>query len=158
MAEKLEQQAQMAFPQALKARFQQIEQELRAKQLSQTNQHWLRQIQLEPEQLIALLDPHTELPRTVHLYHCDHLGTPLALINQRGEIDWQIELDAWGNVLSEYNPYHLSQPIRMQGQQYDEESGLHYNRYRYYDPQGGRYVTQDPIGLVRGNKPLPVCA
>ncbi|WP_326839129.1 RHS repeat-associated core domain-containing protein [Rahnella laticis] len=39
----------------------------------------------------------------------------------------------------------------MQGQHYDEESGLHYNRHRYYDPAPGRYITQDPIGLMGGN-------
>jgi len=38
----------------------------------------------------------------------------------------------------------------MQGQPYDEESGLHYNRHRYYDPTIGRYITQDPIGLRGG--------
>ncbi|MBF7981741.1 MULTISPECIES: RHS repeat-associated core domain-containing protein, partial [Rahnella] len=48
------------------------------------------------------------------------------------------------------NPYKLRQPIRMQGQHYDEESGLHYNRHRYYDPALGRYITQDPIGLMGG--------
>ncbi|EEN9295682.1 hypothetical protein G5D10_004341, partial [Salmonella enterica] len=35
-------------------------------------------------------------------------------------------------------------------QQYDEESGLYYNRYRYYNPEQGRYITQDPIGLAGG--------
>ncbi|UHM92582.1 RHS repeat-associated core domain-containing protein [Rahnella victoriana] len=44
----------------------------------------------------------------------------------------------------------MYQPIRMQGQHYDEESGLHYNRHRYYDPTLGRYITQDPIGLLGG--------
>jgi RHS repeat-associated protein len=44
----------------------------------------------------------------------------------------------------------MLQPIRMQGQQLDAETGLFYNRYRYYDPAGGRYVTQDPIGLLGG--------
>nr|WP_282807915.1 RHS repeat-associated core domain-containing protein [Hafnia alvei] len=53
-------------------------------------------------------------------------------------------------MLSEENPHQLYQPIRMQGQQYDEESGLHYNRHRYYDPTIGRYITQDPIGLRGG--------
>jgi len=38
----------------------------------------------------------------------------------------------------------------MQGQQYDEESGLYYNRHRYYDPTIGRYITQEPIGLRGG--------
>ncbi|MGB7800474.1 RHS repeat-associated core domain-containing protein, partial [Buttiauxella sp.] len=45
------------------------------------------------------------------------------------------------------------QPLRMQGQQIDEESGLHYNRHRYYDPAQGRYISQDPIGLAGGWNP-----
>jgi RHS repeat-associated protein len=65
-------------------------------------------------------------------------------------IDWAVELDPWGNVLNEFNPMGIDQPIRMQGQQVDRESGLFYNRYRYYDPQMGRYITQDPIGLAGG--------
>ena len=42
-------------------------------------------------------------------------------------------------------------PFRFQGQYYDEESGLHYNRFRYYDPEIGRFVSQDPIGLWGGD-------
>jgi RHS repeat-associated protein len=88
--------------------------------------------------------------RTYHV-HCNHLGTPEALIAQDGlELVWQIELDPWGQTQREYNPKNLLQPIRMQGQQVDAETGLFYNRYRYYDPAGGRYITQDPIGLAGG--------
>ncbi|MFL4211092.1 RHS repeat-associated core domain-containing protein [Enterobacter mori] len=47
----------------------------------------------------------------------------------------------------------LAKFIRLPGQQYDEETGLHYNRHRYYDPQQGRYITQDPIGLMGGWNP-----
>ncbi|EFE07712.1 RHS repeat-associated core domain protein [Citrobacter youngae ATCC 29220] len=51
------------------------------------------------------------------------------------------EHDEWGNVLREDNPHNLQQLIRLPGQQYDEESGLHYNRHRYYNPGTGRYIT-----------------
>ncbi|MFE8647282.1 RHS repeat domain-containing protein, partial [Sphingomonas sp. NCPPB 2930] len=44
----------------------------------------------------------------------------------------------------------VEQPFRLQGQQFDEETGLHYNRHRYYDPAVGRFVNQDPIGLAGG--------
>lgn len=88
--------------------------------------------------------------RKIHLYHCDHRGLPLALIDIKGRIAWRAEFDEWGNMLREDNPDNLQQLIRLPGQQYDEESGLHYNRHRYYDPGQGRYITQDPIGLSGG--------
>ncbi|HHN9368591.1 TPA: DUF4329 domain-containing protein, partial [Escherichia coli] len=46
--------------------------------------------------------------------------------------------------------WKMPEDIRLPGQQYDEESGLYYNRHRYYDPLQGRYITQDPIGLKGG--------
>ncbi|MDD0808731.1 RHS domain-containing protein [Curvibacter sp. RS43] len=84
-------------------------------------------------------------------YHCNHLGTPLVLIDvETAKVIWQAECDPWGLVKSQYNPHNMDQPIRMQGQQRDQETGLFYTRYRYYVPQVGRYVTQDPVGLVGG--------
>jgi RHS repeat-associated protein len=88
--------------------------------------------------------------RLLH-YHCNHLGTPLALIDARQQkIVWQAELNPWGNRLEEFNPEGITQTIRMQGQHHDEETGLFYNRYRYYVPHAGRYLTQDPVGLWGG--------
>ena len=49
---------------------------------------------------------------------------------------------------------HVEQNLRFQGQYHDSESGLHYNRFRYYDPQTGRFVHQDPIGLEGGENPF----
>ena len=70
----------------------------------------------------------------------DHLGTPLRLIDHNGKTRWAAVAEETG----------VRQPIWFQGQWLDEESGLYYNRYRYYDPTQGRYVTQDPIGLWGG--------
>ncbi|MXN32894.1 RHS repeat-associated core domain-containing protein, partial [Delftia sp. CH05] len=86
----------------------------------------------------------------IHHYHCDHLGTPMALTDQRGLVAWAAKLDPWGNVLQEYNPQGIHQAIRLPGQHHDRETGLYYNRHRYYDPVVGSYVNQDPIGLAGG--------
>lgn len=81
-------------------------------------------------------------------YHTDHLGTPLALTDEQGKVLWEARPDDWAAVSDPQGS--TSQPIRYQGQYEDEESGLYYNRHRYYDPQLGRYVNQDPIGLLGG--------
>jgi len=88
-------------------------------------------------------------PVTVHYFHCDHLGTPIALTDQDGNIVWAARHDPWGNIEEEYNPHNIEQNIRMPGQYCDRESGLYYNYRRYYDPKVGAYINQDPIG-VRG--------
>ncbi|WP_428738569.1 RHS repeat-associated core domain-containing protein [Sulfurimonas sp.] len=95
----------------------------------------------------------------VQYYHSDQLGTPRELTNQEGNITWEAQYQTWGNTLKvEYkrseDKIHDSvqqQPLRFQGQYYDHETGLHYNRFRYYDPDIGRFVSQDPIGLLGGN-------
>nr|WP_249115934.1 RHS repeat-associated core domain-containing protein [Azoarcus sp. L1K30] len=83
----------------------------------------------------------------VSVFVTDHLGTPLRLVDHNGKTRWAAQSDDWAAVAEENG---VRQPIRFQGQWVDEESGLYYNRYRYYDPRQGRYVTQDPIGLVGG--------
>ena len=89
----------------------------------------------------------------IHHYHCDHLGTPMALTDQTGQVAWAAKLDPWGNVLQEYNPQGIHQAIRLPGQHHDRETGLYYNRHRYYDPVVGSYINQDPIGLMGGTNP-----
>ena len=89
----------------------------------------------------------------VRYYHCDHLGTPVALSDRQGRIIWQGRYDPWGALLEEFNPEGIDQPIRFQGQHFDAETGLHYNRHRYYDPATGSYISQDPIGLAGGINP-----
>ncbi len=124
-----------------------LEEEIRADRVSSESRAWLAQCGLTVEQLARQVEPEYTPARKVHFYHCDHRGLPLALISEDGNTAWRGEYDEWGNQLNEENPYYLHQPYRLPGQ-HDEESGLYYNRNRYYDPLQGRYITQDPIGLA----------
>ena len=82
-------------------------------------------------------------------YNCDHLGTPREVLDQLGSLIWSARYKAWGQVV-EFKGSEIEQPLRFQGQFKDEETGLQYNRYRYYDADATKYVTQDPIGLLGG--------
>ncbi len=98
-------------------------------------------------------------------FHTDHLGTPRELTDGDGNLQWAASYKAWGNVLqvewaqtrampvdqAQENQLAQSQALRFQGQYFDVETGLHYNRFRYYDPDVGRFVSLDPIGLQGGN-------
>ncbi|MHC1774113.1 MAG: type VI secretion system tube protein TssD [Lentimicrobium sp.] len=80
----------------------------------------------------------------------DHLGTPFQMYNAEGQKFWECELDTYGKVrISEGDKG--SCPFRYQGQYEDVETGLYYNRFRYYDPEDGVYVSQDPILIGGGN-------
>jgi RHS repeat-associated protein len=81
----------------------------------------------------------------------DHLGTPREMLDGSGKVVWSAALSAWGQVERKQTLHREHDcPIRFQGQWYDEESGLHYNRFRYYDPAAGRYISADPIRLRAG--------
>ncbi len=81
-------------------------------------------------------------------YQNDHLNTPQMLTRPNGAVVWQGQYDAFGEVTQTNT--QVSNPLRFPGQYQDDETGLHYNWYRYYDNSIGRYVTRDPIGLVGG--------
>ncbi|WP_321160855.1 RHS repeat domain-containing protein, partial [Escherichia coli] len=158
LAEKLQQEGSedghgVVFPAELVRLLDRLEEEIRADRVSSESRAWLAQCGLTVEQLARQVEPEYTPARKVHLYHCDHRGLPLALISEDGNTAWRGEYDEWGNQLNEENPHHVYQPYRLPGQQYDEESGLYYNRNRYYDPLQGRYITQDPIGPVGGWNP-----
>jgi RHS repeat-associated protein len=79
----------------------------------------------------------------------DHLGTPTAMLDERGKTAWSADIGVYGdlqNVVGERGAC----PFRWPGQYEDEETGLYYNRFRYYDPEEGGYVSQDPIRLRAG--------
>ena len=91
----------------------------------------------------------------VEYYNCDQLGNSRELLDETGQVVWIARTRVWGAGLSSKEVEgadcsKLSQPLRFQGQYSDLEAGLFYNRYRYYDPDAARYVTQDLIGLLGG--------
>jgi RHS repeat-associated protein len=109
-----------------------------------------------------------------YYYHCDQIGAPQELTDETGRASYKV----WGQVqpleylrtgtddtavfTHEQRPVALAtqgdvrslaiveQPLRLQGQYFDTETGLHYNRYRYYDPVVGRFLHKDPIGFAGG--------
>ncbi len=113
-----------------------------------------------------------------YYYHCDQIGAPQELTDEAGRIVWAASYKVWGQTqplqylrtgtddaavfTHDQRPLALAargdveslalveQPLRFQGQYFDGETGLHYNRFRYYDPVVGRFVHQDPIGLKGG--------
>ena len=81
----------------------------------------------------------------------DYLGTPTQAYDSKGNLVWEMLLDVYGEVMECRGNSSLV-PFRYQGQYEDEETGLYYNRFRYYSPQMGMYISSDPIGLA-GNNP-----
>ena len=83
----------------------------------------------------------------------DYLGTPIQALDSKGEVVWDCILDIYGDVL-ELRGKRDFIPFRFQGQYEDQETGLYYNRFRYYSPETGNYISQDPIRLAGGNPTL----
>lgn len=82
-------------------------------------------------------------------YHCDPNGAPVRLTSLSGEIVWAEKTGVWGEKGQVFAD-QIENPLRFQGQYFDAETGLHYNRHRYYDPEIAGYISQDPIGLLGG--------
>lgn len=79
----------------------------------------------------------------------DPIGTPERLVGSDGEVACELTRTAWGET-EERPGGKASTSLRFQGQYEDEKTGLSYNRWRYYDPEGERFVSQDVIGLLGG--------
>ena len=107
----------------------------------------------------------------VYYFHTDQVGMPQELSNSQGQLVWQANYKTWGSTVAEEweikslsgNAVHpldqgdspqaedeKQQNLRFQGQYLDRETGLHYNTFRYYDADIGRFISPDPIGLRGG--------
>ncbi|WP_459623691.1 RHS repeat-associated core domain-containing protein, partial [Dickeya oryzae] len=101
----------------------------------------------------------------LHYIVTDLTGTARELCSETGEVHWRGEQGLWGAHREEKIPVPLRRwlgdaaneevycELRYQGQVYDSETGLYYNRHRYYDPSLGQYISADPIGLLGGRRP-----
>jgi RHS repeat-associated protein len=74
------------------------------------------------------------------------------MYDEKGQTVWETRLDIYGKVRTFAGRSLSDCPFRYQGQYEDSETGLYYNRFRYYSPEDGMYLSQDPIGLA-GNNP-----
>ncbi|CND85328.1 RHS/YD repeat-containing protein [Yersinia nurmii] len=95
----------------------------------------------------------------LYWYHTDLNGSPQEVTNKQGEMVWSGQYGVFGQVTRQTDAMwrnlskplgQFRQPLRYAGQYLDKETGLHYNTYRYYAPEVGRFITPDPIGLLGG--------
>ncbi|EIU8053909.1 HNH endonuclease, partial [Salmonella enterica subsp. enterica serovar Havana] len=90
--------------------------------------------------------------RQVWYYHTDVTGTPQEVTAADGTLVWAGYIRGFGENAADISNSgaYFHQPLRLPGQYFDDETGLHYNLFRYYAPECGRFVSQDPIGLNGG--------
>ncbi|SEK57180.1 RHS repeat-associated core domain-containing protein [Pseudomonas agarici] len=98
---------------------------------------------------LARVDQSEGEEQKLYYFHIDQIGTPLEMTDVEGQIVWQATYKAWGSIET-LAVNEVEQNLRFQGQYFDDETGLHYNTFRYYDPQVGRFITQDPISILGG--------
>jgi len=99
-------------------------------------------------QLIEIIQDPPVIATGLYYIHNDHLGTPQVITDQSQTVAWQADYEPFGETSVTTNT--IANNLRFPGQYCDEESGLHQNYFRDYDPGLGRYVQSDPIGLRGG--------
>jgi RHS repeat-associated protein len=101
--------------------------------------------------------PQSEVDSRFFAIVTDLIGTPTELVDEQGEIAWYKRATVWG--LTAWNrEADAYTPLRFPGQYADQETGLHYNVHRHYDPETARYVSADPLGLVPAPNPTAYVA
>ena len=128
--------------------------------------HMLQEIHLDGRYTYIYTDPDSYEPlaqirdwttkdgkkrQQTHYFHCDQIGIPREMTDKDGNLLWFGNYTGWGRLKEENKVTDSAyQPFRLQNQYADRETGLHYNFFRYYEPDAGRFVNQDPIGLMGG--------
>ncbi|WP_180298973.1 RHS repeat-associated core domain-containing protein [Snodgrassella alvi] len=99
---------------------------------------------------LARIDTDGNQEQHIRYFHTDLNGCPEELTDANGELLWECSFQLWGKRIHEIEHEPIEQNLRYQGQYLDRETGLHYNTFRYYDPDIGRFTQPDPIGLAGG--------
>ena len=99
---------------------------------------------------LARIDTDGNQEQHIRYFHTDLNGCPEELTDANGKILWECSFQLWGKRIHEIEHEPIEQNLRYQGQYLDKETGLHYNTFRYYDPDIGRFTQPDPIGLLGG--------
>ncbi|WP_216353145.1 RHS repeat domain-containing protein [Snodgrassella alvi] len=99
---------------------------------------------------LARIDRTGNQQEHIYYFHTDLNGMPEELTDEAGDIVWEYSYQLWGKQVQEIAHREIQQNLRYQGQYSDRETGLHYNTFRYYDLDTGRFTQPDPIGLVGG--------
>ena len=93
-----------------------------------------------------------ESRQQTHYFHYDQIGIPREMTDKDGNLVWFGDYYGWGRLKEETKVTDSAyQPFRLQNQYCDRETGLHYNFFRYYEPDAGRFINQDPIRLWGGD-------
>ncbi|MFD9023700.1 DUF6531 domain-containing protein [Streptomyces parvulus] len=122
-------------------------------QVTLTWDHQGQSVIAQAERLGALHSPQVEIDSRFFAIVTDAIGTPTDLVDESGSVAWSARTTLWG-ITAWSRDSSAYTPLRLPGQYYDPETGLHYNYFRHYDPENGRYVTSDPLGLSPAPNPF----
>ncbi|MDT7846995.1 RHS repeat-associated core domain-containing protein [Streptomyces justiciae] len=106
----------------------------------------------QTERITVADAPQDEIDSRFFAIITDLVGAPSELVDEHGDIAWRARSTLWGTTAWAAGSTTYT-PLRFPGQYYDPETGLHYNHFRYYDPEAARYLTTDPLGLAPAPNP-----
>jgi RHS repeat-associated protein len=107
----------------------------------------------QTERIASADAPQDEIDSRFFAIVTDLVGSPSELVDEQGDIAWRARSTLWGTTAWAADSTTYT-PLRFPGQYYDPETGLHFNHFRYYDPEAARYLTTDPLGLAPAPNPI----